>query len=73
MANAPPFGKAGSTAPCPWEHFFEEIAKFPQISHKINSLKILNLLSVNKHLFFPNFQYLYDPKNGKISHSVMLS
>ena len=20
-------GKSGSTAPCPWEHFFEEIAK----------------------------------------------
>ena len=33
----------------------------------------MNLLSVNKHLFFPNFQYFYDPDYGKLSHSVMLS
>ena len=27
---------------------------------------------LNKHIFFPNFQYFYDPKNSKIPHSVML-
>ena len=31
----------------------------------------MNLLSVNKHLFF-RFKYFYDPNNGKISHSVIL-
>ena len=29
-----PFGKSGSTSPWPWEHFFEEIAKLPEISQK---------------------------------------
>ena len=59
-----PLGKSGSTAPCPWEHFFlKKFQKFLKITILQTANLIepsMNLISVNKDLFFPNFQFFYE-------------